>query len=94
MDEIKAISLFAVIGPVCSTAVDGKKINTLIEAALQDGYSVNLDFHGVKLVTPSFYDAAVENLSPFLPEQSLETTLFAADHQVGSFSLFIARCPR
>ena len=59
---MERISLLDIIGPSCSTATDGQKIRLLIESFLKEGKSIELDFSCVKLVTPSFYQAAVSDL--------------------------------
>ena len=56
------LSLLTFVGPVCSTAYDGNRVNGLVESLLNQGFSVVLDFEGVKLVTPTFYAASVGNL--------------------------------
>ena len=60
--ETVHLSLLVLIGPVCSTAYDGKRVNALVESLLNQGFSVALDFQGVKLVTPTFYTASVGSL--------------------------------
>jgi len=60
--KIVYLALADIIGPLCSTRDDGAKVNQLVTRHLNQGSSVKLDFHGVKLVTPSFYSAAVAEL--------------------------------
>ena len=57
--DVRHITLFDLIGPVCSTAAAGRQINQMVQTLLNEGCSVKLDFHGVRLVTrpsmkPSF----------------------------------------
>ena len=69
------LSLLAVIGPLCSTRQDGTKVNQLVSRHLNEGSSVKLDFHGVKLVTPSFYSAAIADLYCTFPEDVVSTRI-------------------
>jgi len=48
------------------------RINKIVEVILNQGFSVQLDFHGVKLVTPSFYAAVTEGLYSVFPESEKE----------------------
>ncbi len=73
MSEIRHLSIFGLIGPLCATAEDGRKVNDVVQAALNDGCSVKLDFHRVKLVTPSFYDAVIHDLNSVFPEDILKS---------------------
>jgi hypothetical protein len=63
------ISLLSTIGPICSTREDGVKVNAIVTDILNDGYSVKLDFRGVKLVTPTFYSAAIADLYCTFPDE-------------------------
>ena len=67
------LSLVSVVGPLCSTREDGLKVNQLISRHLNEGSSVKLDFHGVKLVTPSFYSAAIADLYCTFPDDVVST---------------------
>lgn len=71
----KTILLVEFIGENCDSAEDGRAVNHLIEDLLNEGNTVQLDFHGVKLVSPSFYRAAVGSLSCRFPEEFLESNL-------------------
>jgi hypothetical protein len=74
-DDVKVVSLplMTAVGPLCSTREDGEKINRMVTNLLNKGYSVTLDFHGVKLVTPSFYSAAFADLYCTFPEEDVST---------------------
>jgi hypothetical protein len=63
------LSLLVLVGPVCGTSYDGQRVNALVESLLNQGFSVALDFHGVKLVTPTFYAASVGNLELTRPKE-------------------------
>jgi hypothetical protein len=71
----RTISLLEVIGENCISDAHGRELNSLIEDLLNEGHTVTLDFHGVKLVTPSFYRAVVGNLSCSFPEEFLDSSL-------------------
>jgi hypothetical protein len=71
----KAVSVARIVGPCCSTPADGQRVNTLIQSLLNEGNSVELDFHGVKLVTSSFYRAAVGDLTSVFPEDFVQSHL-------------------
>jgi len=71
----KTILLVEFISENCDSAEDGRAVNHLIEDLLNEGNTVQLDFHGVKLVSPSFYRAAVGSLSCRFPEKFLESNL-------------------
>ena len=75
IDFRKTLSLSKIIGTCCSTPGDGKKVNLLIQNLLNEGNTVELDFHGVKLVTSSFYRAAVRELSCSFPEDFIQSHL-------------------
>jgi hypothetical protein len=74
----KTLSLSKIIGTCCSTPGDGKQINLLVQNLLNEGNTVELDFHGVKLVTSSFYRAAIRDLSCSFPEDFLQSHLSLA----------------
>jgi hypothetical protein len=74
-DFCKTLSLSKIIGSCCSTPGDGKKVNLIIQNLLNEGNTVELDFHGVKLVTSSFYRAAVRDLSYTFPEEFIQSHL-------------------
>jgi hypothetical protein len=67
--KIVYLALLTVIGPLCSTREDGVKVTHIVGGFLNQGFSVKLDFHGVKLVTPSFYSAAVADLYCTFPDE-------------------------
>jgi hypothetical protein len=69
--QVLHFPVVAAVGPVCSTAHDGIRVNQLVQAFLNQGYMVKLDFQGVRLVTPSFYNAAVGELRCSFPESRL-----------------------
>ena len=69
--KIISLSLVSTVGPLCSTREDGEKIKRLVTDLLNDGHCVKLDFHGVKLVTPSFYSAAFADLYCTFPEEDV-----------------------
>jgi STAS-like domain of unknown function (DUF4325) len=73
------LCLLAIIGPLCSTREEGAKVNQLVSRHLNEGTSVKLDFHGVKLVTPSFYSAAVADLYCTFPEDVVSTRVTISD---------------
>ena len=73
LDFRKTIALSKIIGSCCSTPGDGKKINLIIQNLLNEGNTVELDFHGVKLVTSSFYRAAIRDLSYTFPEEFIQS---------------------
>lgn len=75
LDFRKTVSLSKVVGTCCSTPGDGKKVNLLLQNLLNEGNTVELDFHGVKLVTSSFYRAAVRDLSCSFPEDFIQSHL-------------------
>ena len=77
--KIVYLSLVAIIGPLCSTREDGAKVNQLVSRYLNEGSSVRLDFHGVKLVTPSFYSAAVADLYCTFPDNVVSTRVTIRD---------------
>lgn len=72
-DKVVSVPLLKTIGPVCGTREDGAKINRIVTNLLNLGHSVTLDFHGVKLVTPSFYSAAFADLYCTFPEDDVST---------------------
>ena len=72
-DFRKTLALSKIIGSCCSTPGDGKKINLIIQNLLNEGNTVELDFHGVKLVTSSFYRAAIRDLSYTYPEEFIQS---------------------
>jgi hypothetical protein len=71
----RILSLVELVGENCTNEAYGRQINHLVEHLLNEGHTVKLDFHGVKLVTPSFYRAVVGNLSCTFPEEFLESSL-------------------
>jgi hypothetical protein len=71
----RILSLVELVGENCTDEAYGRQINRLVEHLLNEGHTVKLDFHGVKLVTPSFYRAVVGNLSCTFPEEFLESSL-------------------
>ena len=71
----RIISLAELVGENCTNEAYGRQINHLVEHLLNEGHTVKLDFHGVKLVTPLFYRAVVGNLSCTFPEEFLESSL-------------------
>ena len=73
------LSLVALVGPLCSTREDGVKVNQVVSRHLNEGSSVKLDFHGVKLVTPSFYSAAVADLFCTFPDDVVSTRVTITD---------------
>jgi len=73
------LSLVVLVGPVCSTHYDGTRVNALVESLLNQGFSVKLDFQGVKLVTPSFYAASVGNLQASRPQDFVQGTIIVSD---------------
>src|SRR5439155_13796108 len=75
IDFRKTLSLSKIIGPCCSTPGDGKKVNLLIQNLLNEGNTVELAFHAVKLGTSSFYRAAVGELSCSFPEEFIQSHL-------------------
>ena len=72
------LAVVKMIGPCCSTAEDGRRIHDVIEDVLNQGYWVDLNFKGVKLVTPSFYNAALGDLRYSFPHEA-ETPLVVSD---------------
>jgi hypothetical protein len=72
LEQIRVLSLFGLIGPVCATAGDGELVNTVVQDLLNQGCSVQLDFFGVKLVTPSFYAAVTHDLHSVFPHSDLK----------------------
>jgi uncharacterized protein DUF4325 len=74
-DFRKALSVVRIVGSCCSTPADGQRVNTLIQSLLNEGNSVELDFHGVKLVTSSFYRAAIGDLTSVFPEDFVQAHL-------------------
>jgi hypothetical protein len=74
-DFRKALSVVRIVGPCCSTPADGHRVNALIQNLLNEGNTVELDFHGVKLVTSSFYRAAVGDLASVFPEDFVQSHL-------------------
>jgi hypothetical protein len=77
--KVVYLSLLAIIGPLCSTREDGANVNQLVSRHLNEGSSVKLDFHGVKLVTPSFYAAAVAELYCTFPDDVVSTRVTIND---------------
>ena len=77
--KIVYLCLLAIIGPLCSTREEGAKVNQLVSRHLNEGTSVKLDFHGVKLVTPSFYSAAVAELYCTFPDDVVSTRVTISD---------------
>ncbi|HEY3197949.1 MAG TPA: STAS-like domain-containing protein [Nitrospirales bacterium] len=73
------LALVAIIGPLCSTREDGIKVNQVVSKHLNEGSSVKLDFHGVKLVTPSFYSAAVADLYCTFPDDVVSSRVSITD---------------
>jgi hypothetical protein len=69
--RVVCLPLLTAVGPLCSTRQDGEKINRMVTNLLNMGHSVTLDFHGVKLVTPSFYSAAFADLYCTFPEEEV-----------------------
>ena len=74
-DFRKTVSLSKIIGSCCSTPGDGRKVNLIVQNLLNEGNTVELDFHGVKLVTSSFYRAAVRDLAYTFPEDFIQSHL-------------------
>jgi STAS-like domain of unknown function (DUF4325) len=68
------LHLADIVGSLCCNVADGQKVNVLVEHFLNQGQSVQLDFHKVGLVTPSFYAAAIGDLICHFPEE------FVSDH--------------
>ena len=68
------LQLSHIVGSSCSSVSEGKRVNEMVEQILNDGHSVSLDFHDVRLVTPSFYAAAIGDLICHFPEE------FVSDH--------------
>jgi hypothetical protein len=66
-----AFPLLAAVGTHCSSSADGERVHRMIEALLNRGYSVTMDFQGVKIVSKEFYDAAVGDLDVLFPEDRL-----------------------
>ena len=66
-----AFPLLAAVGTNCSSSADGARVHRMIQALLNRGYSVTLDFQGVKIVSKEFYDAAVGDLDVLFPEPRL-----------------------
>ena len=73
--KIVSLALLTIVGPLCSTREDGEKVNHVVAGLLNQGFSVKLDFHGVKLVTPSFYSAAVADLYCTFPDDIVSNRL-------------------
>jgi hypothetical protein len=71
----RSISLVDMIGENCTSEAVGRQVNEMVEDLLNEGHTVKLDFHGVKLVAPPFYRAVVGNLSCTFPEEFLESSL-------------------
>lgn len=69
---LKILPLVDVIGPHCDSKSAGGKVNDLVQNWLDEGYSVQLDFRGVKLITPAFYRAAIGDLYCSFPEDLVE----------------------
>jgi hypothetical protein len=70
---VKVVKIVNIVGPYCSTPADGTKINQLIQSLLNEGNTVELDFRGVKLVTSSFYRAAVGDLQYTFPKEFVDS---------------------
>jgi len=73
------LSVLILVGPVCSTSYDGQRVNALVESLLNQGFSVKLDFYGVKLVTPSFYAASVGDLQTTRPSAFIDGRITISD---------------
>lgn len=69
--QVLHFPMLAAVGPICSTSQDGRRVNLMVQALLNQGFSVKLDFHGVKLVTPSFYEAVLGDLHAVFPEDRI-----------------------
>jgi ribulose bisphosphate carboxylase small subunit len=74
-DNLKTVAfpLLAAVGPICGQPADGIRVHAMIEALLNQGYSVTLDFQDVRIVTQDFYDAVVGDLDVTFPEPRLNT---------------------
>jgi ribulose bisphosphate carboxylase small subunit len=66
-----AFPILVAVGPICSQLADGARVHKMIEVLLNQGYSVTLDFHDVKIVTQEFYDALIGDLHVTFPEPRL-----------------------
>jgi hypothetical protein len=67
------------VGPLCTLIEDGERVHRMIEALLNDGYSVTLDFKGVRLVTKTFYTAGIGDLEFRYPGVRLTSLNLPAD---------------
>jgi hypothetical protein len=77
--NIKRIPVELLIGRRCITAEEGKVLNGVIEKALNTGESVELDFHGVEVITRSFYRTAVADLYCIFPEDFIDSNFSIVD---------------
>lgn len=68
-----AFPLLAAVGTNCSTSADGERVHRMIQTLLNRGYSVTMDFQGVKIVNKEFYDAAIGDLDISFPEPRLSS---------------------
>lgn len=66
--DVRNLSICALVGVICSSPEDGKRVNEVVQVLLNNGCSVRLDFHMVKLVTPPFYRAVVGDLYTVFPD--------------------------
>ena len=67
------------VGPLCTLTEDGERLHRRIEALLNEGYSITLDFRGVRLVTKTFYTAVVGNLEYRYPGVRLTSVNLPAE---------------
>ena len=73
------VSVVEAIGSLCSTREDGAKMNRMLTELLNQGYSVRLNFRGVRLVTPSFYAVAIADLYCSFPDTVVSSQVTFSD---------------
>ena len=74
-----ALPVVPAVGPLCSLPEDGERLHRMIEALLNEGYSVTLDFSGVRLVTRTFYNAVIGDLEARFPHARVTSVNLPAE---------------
>jgi hypothetical protein len=68
--------ILAAVGPVCSDLLDAKRVYRLLQALLNQGYDISLDFQGVRMITAAFYACMIGDLLATFPEHHVTTEHF------------------
>jgi hypothetical protein len=84
MSDLPCVSLLVIdaVGSLATQSVEGTRLHQIIVEFLNQGFSVELDFAGVKIVTPAFYEAVVGDLDVTFPEPRLKTVNLPNENSV------------